>query len=106
MKKLLLLLAFCGVVHAEVIATLRNRSGGHIVLTDVVTDNCSGYVGTVYSTSENNRISWGCWFVDQVMVHVRWLDGDTRAYPIDAFTVDEEAVRRLKDRRKNNGRNL
>lgn len=99
--KLLPLIALCaGLSHAEVVATLKNRAGGYIVLTDVVTDRCREFAGSVYTTSDNNQTTWGCWFTDDVMVHIRWNDGDTRAYPIDNFSVNTEAVRRMRERRK------
>lgn len=106
MKKIFILLALCGLAHAETIATLRNKAGGLIVLTDVQTDRCRDFVGAVYSTMENNQTSWGCWFTDDLMVHIRWSDGDTRAYPIENFTINTEAVRRLRERRKGGGQSL
>lgn len=104
--KLLPLLALCGLAHADTIATLRNKAGGLIVLTDVVTERCKGFAGAVYTISDNNQTSWGCWMSDELMVHVRWSDGDTRAYPIESFTVNDEALRRFRDRRRNGGQSL
>ena len=106
MRKILVLLALCGIAHADTIATLRNKAGGVIVLTDVQTDRCRDFVGAVYATMDNNQTSWGCWFSDDLMVHIKWNDGDTRAYPIDSFTINTEAVRRLRDRRKSGGQSL
>lgn len=105
MKRLLIALALCGVVNAETIATLKNKAGGYIILTDVATDRCRGFVGAAYATMENNQTTWGCWFSDDMMVHIRWYDGDTRAYPIDDFSVNTEAVRKLRERR-NKGQSL
>ena len=105
MKRLLIALALCGVVHAETIATLKNKAGGYIILTDVATDRCSGFVGAAYTTRSDNQTTWGCWFSDDMMVHIRWYDGDTRAYPIDDFSVNTEAARKLRERR-NKGQSL
>jgi hypothetical protein len=100
MKKLLLALAFCGFAHADTVATLKNKAGGLIILTDVVTEQCRNFVGAAYTTRSDNQTSWGCWFSDDMMVHIRWHDGDTRAYPIDSFTINEEAARKLRERRR------
>lgn len=104
MKKLILIAAIAASsVYADTVATLRNRSGGMIVLTDVQTDSCRGFAGSVYTTTDTNRTLWGCWFSDDTMVHVRWSDGDTRAYPIDAFEVNAQTARRFKERNSRGG---
>ena len=104
--KFLPVLALCfGLAQAETIATLKNKAGGYIILTDVATDRCRGFVGAAYATMENNQTTWGCWFSDDMMVHIRWYDGDTRAYPIDDFSVNTEAARKLRERR-NKGQSL
>jgi hypothetical protein len=99
-SKFFLFLALCCSAHADTIATLKNRAGGQIVLTDVETTQCKGFVGAAYSTGDNNQTTWGCWFSDDLMVHIRWYDGDTRAYPLVNFVVNEEVLRRYKDRKK------
>lgn len=88
---------------ADTVATLRNKSGGLIVLTDVQPNICKGFAGSVYSTSETNQTLWGCWFSDDTMVHVRWSDGDTRAYPLEMFDVNVQVARRLKERNSRGG---
>lgn len=99
-KLFFLVFALCTFAHADTIATMKNKAGGLIILTDVVTTQCKGFVGAAYATADDNKTSWGCWFSDEIMVHIRWHDGDTRAYLIDSFNVNEEAVRRLRDRQK------
>ena len=79
MKKLLVALAIFGVAQAETIATLKNKAGGYIYITNVVMDRCKGFSGTAYTTTDNNQTTFGCWFADDIMVHIRWPDGDTRA---------------------------
>lgn len=107
MKKLMIVLALCaGMAQAETIATLRNKAGGLIVLTDVVTERCKGFAGAVYTISDNNQTQWGCWMSDELMVHVRWSDGDTRAYPIDNWTINEEVLKRFRERRRSGGQSL
>lgn len=110
MKRLLgLMLAAmtAAAAHADTVATLNNRAGGVIVLTDVATDSCRGFVGAVYATGERNRTMWGCWFSDDLMVHIRWDDGDTRAYSIGSFEINEPVARRLRNRLKGSeGRTL
>ena len=105
-KILPVLLLWCSVAHADIIATLKNRAGGVIVLTDVPTDRCKNYAGTAYATGSDSKTSWGCWFSDDLMVHIRWTDGDTTAYPIENFTVNEEAVKRFRERRRGGGQSL
>lgn len=102
----LAMMAISSVVNADTVATLRNKAGGYIILTDVATERCRGFVGAAYATMDNNQTQWGCWFSDDLMVHIRWSDGDTRAYPVDDFSVNTEAVRRLRDRRKSGGQSL
>lgn len=99
-SKFFLLLALCVPAFADTMATLRNSAGGQIVLTDVETSQCKGFVGAAYTTADNNQTYWGCWFSDDLMVHIRWNDGDTRAYPLRNFIINDEVVRRYKERRK------
>jgi hypothetical protein len=107
MKKFLMCLMLCaGMAHADIIATLRNKAGGLIVLTDVSIDRCKNYAGTAYATGSDSKTTWGCWFSDDLMVHVRWTDGDTTAYPLENFTVNEEVVKRFRERRKGGGQSL
>lgn len=103
MKKLLIIALLCGSAYADTVATLRNKGGGLIVLTDVQTEGCKGFAASVYATTEQNKTIWGCWFSDDLMVHVRWEDGDTRAYPITAFDIDAQKARRLKERNSRRG---
>jgi hypothetical protein len=99
--KFLPVLALCsGLANADTVATLQNKAGGVIVLTDVSTERCRGFAGAVYATADNSQTYWGCWFSDDMMVHIRWADGDTRAYPLEKFTVNTETARKLRERRQ------
>ena len=90
-------------VQADTVATLRNKGGGLIVLTDVQTEVCKDFAGSVYSTNENSKTLWGCWFSDDLMVHVKWNDGDIRSYPISAFEVNVPNARRMRERNSRGG---
>lgn len=92
--------------HSDTVATSKNKAGGYIVLTDVVTERCKGFVGAAYTTGSKNDVVWGCWFTDDLMVHVLWSDGDTRAYSLEGFVVNEEVAKRLRDRKKGGGQTL
>ena len=72
---------------ADVIATLENKAGGLIYLTDVATKGCSSNMKAVYATSKEGKSIWGCWFVDDVSVHIKWDSGDSSAFPAGAFTL-------------------
>lgn len=101
------LLAAASIAHADTVATLNNRAGGLIVLTDVMTDSCRSFAGTVYATTSSNKTLWGCWFSDDMMVHIRWDDGSTTAYALNNFEVNEPVARRLRNRIKGGeGRSL
>lgn len=95
MKKLLLGLLFCGMAHADSIATLNNKAGGMIVLTDVPCKNDMGFYS--YASSQTSSTQFGCWWSDDTMIHIVWLaDKDLRSYPISAFTVNIEKATKLK----------
>jgi hypothetical protein len=85
-----LLLLITSQASATILATLDNKAGGKIVLTNTQVDTCkNGYAA--YSTSPTSNTSWGCWFVDEEFVHITWLDdGNTHSYEINEFTVRED----------------
>ena len=98
MKKLLLLLAFCGWAHAETLAYIVNKAGGAIVFTDIK-NGCNSYPGAAYATSEgSNSTLWGCWFSDDFMMHVIWSDGSRTSYQINNLTVNQEKLTRWRER--------
>jgi hypothetical protein len=71
--------ALLNVARADTVATLKNQGGGQIVLTDIKCRTMSGMVA--YGTHPNNSTLFGCWFLDDIFVHITWSDGDTRSYP-------------------------
>ena len=103
MKRLLIGLAMCGLAHADTIAMLKNQANGVIVLTDRK-EGCSKYPGAAYSVSGNsNNTWWGCWYSDDIMVHIDWNDGAKTSYLVDNFTVNHENLRKLRERRGSGG---
>ena len=86
MKKLLALLLFCGVCHAENIAYTGNNSGGYIVLTDSVCAKDKA-MKFAFSTSSSGSTRSACWTADNLFVHIVWWDGDVRSYPINIFSL-------------------
>ena len=75
-----------GSAQADVIATLQNKAGGLIYLTDVKTKGCKDG-RAVFSTNSGGSSIWGCWFLDDVVVHIKWDDNGTSAFPAGSFTM-------------------
>jgi hypothetical protein len=72
--------------HATAIATMPNKAGGEIILTDVVADVCNGNM-IAYTTSPTGPTQYGCWWNDERMVHIMYdNDGRTWSHPISNFT--------------------
>lgn len=65
---------------AGTIATLPNKAGGEIVLTDIKCKSMSGMVA--YGTHPSGATQFGCWFVDDIFVHITWSNGETRSYSL------------------------
>lgn len=87
MKKLLLtLLLAASAAHAEIIATMPNKAGGMLYLTNNVTEKCKPF-RTMFANNSEGKSIFGCWFLDEVVIHVRWEDGGTSAFPVEAFTL-------------------
>jgi hypothetical protein len=70
---------------AESIAYLANKGGGRIVITDEACSNQKGKIA--YTTGDSNTIL-GCWFIDDLYVHIVWADdGKLRSYPLENWTL-------------------
>jgi len=70
---------------AESIAYLANKGGGRIVITDEACSNQKGKIA--YTTGDSNTIL-GCWFIDDLYVHIVWSDdGKLRSYPLENWTL-------------------
>lgn len=101
MKKLFLSLILAAApVLADTVATMNNDNGGIMVLTDVSCKDGSGY--HMYSQSPSYRTLFGCWWSDNSMVHVTWIDGEVRSYPLSLWRVNVDVARRM----RNKGNNL
>ena len=107
MKKIFIILAFCSsVVYAGTVAALKNQANGLIVLTDMK-EGCARYPGAAYAVSgDTNKTFWGCWYSDDLMVHIDWKDGEKTSYLLENFTINSEAVRKLRERRNGGGQSL
>ena len=98
MRKLVIIIGLvCGVLYyqqvkAETIASMPNRAGGRIVLTDQV---CK-YQGEVfkninraYNYTEAGYTQEACWGIEGETVVVFWLDSNQKMrYPIENFTMN------------------
>jgi len=70
---------------AESIAYLANKGGGRIVITDEACSNQKGKIA--YTTGDSNTIL-GCWFIDDLYVHIVWADdGKLRSYPLENWIL-------------------
>ena len=83
MKKLLLALLLIGSAQAGTVAAMKNNAGGVIVLTDLKCDKTSM---VVYANTDKGKTAFGCWFVDENFVFIRWSDGEVRTYPFSDWT--------------------
>jgi len=105
MKKTLalLLLWLTSHVSAETIATLNNKAGGKIVLTD---DPCihkgKNYdkLNRAYNYGSAGYTSEGCWGVEDETVIVYWIDTDQKMrYPVTAFTMNSNYSKKSNNNR-------
>lgn len=103
MKKILVLLLLCLSVHAnaDTAAWMPNNGGGKIVLTD---KDCQEDPRQfmAYTTSSSISTQFGCWFSDDVMVHITWSStGSFKSYPLENWNLNHEVIRRMKRNLKN-----
>ena len=95
MKKTLvllgLLLSVATVAKAETVATLNNKAGGKIVLTNrpcIHKGVNHEKLNFVYNYGTSGNSSEGCWAVEGEVVVVVWFDSEgTMRYPITNFTL-------------------
>lgn len=102
MKKILVLLLLSLSVHAnaDTVGWMPNNGGGKIVLTDKdCPDDARQFMA--YTTSSTVSTQFGCWFSDDVMVHITWSStGSFKAYPLENWTLNESVIKRLRQRIK------
>ena len=96
MKRMLVLLALLSavtVVKAETIATLNNKAGGKIVLTDrpcVYKGTTHDKLNFVYNYGSSGQSSEGCWGIEGEVVAVIWFDSEgTMRYPLTNFVINQ-----------------
>ena len=104
MKKLLviLMLSLSTQVMADTVGWMNNNSGGKIVLTDRDCQEDSRQF-MAYATSNSVSTQFGCWFSDDVMVHITWNStGSFKSYALENWNINGEVLRRLRQRLKGN----
>jgi hypothetical protein len=104
MKKLLLALGVTLALNAnaEMLATLPNKAGGKIVLTDEicvdpVTKERYDALKRAYNYSAEGGTSEGCYFVEDESVVVVWVNSQSRdrsRYPLENFTFNKNYSKR------------
>ena len=105
MKKMLvslLLLLSAAAVNADTVGWMYNNGGGKIILTD---KDCSWDSRQFMAYASSNSIStqFGCWFSDDVMVHITWENSKNfKSYPLEDWTINPEIARRLRQKLKGN----
>lgn len=98
MKKLLLtILFFCNFCYANVIATMPNKAGGKIVLTN---ETCSynnktyGNLKRTYYYTQEGYTNEGCFYLEDDTIVVIWSDGDKNSsvmrYEANSFTIRKQ----------------
>ena len=90
MKKLLIALLFITNDQAEIIATMPNRSNGYMYFTDTKCKDKANNWKVVYSTYDGGGTIWGCWFYDDGMVHVSWMNNETSAFEAERLTLKQK----------------
>jgi hypothetical protein len=86
------LYAYSAKTRAETIATLPNKAGGKIVITDepcVINGKSYKNLNRVYNYGSSGYSTEGCWTIEGETVVVVWEDDDkVRRYPIENFTMN------------------
>ena len=85
-KAIIAALLFAGAAQAEIIATMPNKANGMIYLTNNVTEKCKP-MRVMFANDDVGKSIWGCWFIDDVVVHIKWDDGTTSAFRAGSFTL-------------------
>lgn len=100
MKKILVLLLLSLSAHAsaETIATLSNKAGGKIVLTDrpcVYKGTTHDKLNFVYNYGSSGYSSEGCWGIEGDVVAVIWFDSEgTMRYPLGNFVINQNYTKK------------
>lgn len=76
--------------NAEAIAYTKNVGGGKIVLTDLKCKNNLGLIA--YTSHPSSNTVYGCWFSDDVSIHVNWGSNGTRSYDYVNWEFPEKSA--------------
>jgi len=78
--------AFC-----EPIAYTANEGGGKIVVTN---ETCNGSTYKLaYATHPDINTQFGCWYSDQVGIHINWSNSGMRFYDFKGWVlIDKKAT--------------
>jgi hypothetical protein len=92
MKKLVAAIALtlaAATAHAGIIATIPNKAGSTIKLTDGKTSTCNGDWHLLYATADTGRTTTGCWMFNSDVNEIVavYEDGTTYTYPTSAITL-------------------
>ena len=76
---------------AAIVATMPNQTGGAVTLTDDWTNACPRAEHVAYARAETGHTTWGCWRVEEGLVHITWRFTSGRRvhniYDLDRFTL-------------------
>lgn len=106
MKKILVSLLLCLSAHAsaDTVAWLENQGGGKIILTDNTCPSDPAQF-VAYGTSQSISTQFGCWFSDDMMVHITWTkSGNFKSYPLEIWNVNQDVVRKLRRKQSGSGK--
>lgn len=96
---MLLLSAHTG-AKADTVGWMPNNGGGKIVITDKDCQSDSRQF-MAYTTSSSISTQFGCWFSDDVMVHITWEStGSFKSYPLENWNINSDVLKRLRQRLK------
>ena len=99
MKKLIAIaLLCCNAAHADTAATMTNANNGITVFTDVPCNAGKGFI--TYAQSPTSSTLYGCWWSDDIMVHVTYSDGDVRSYPFSYLELNLPVLQRMREKQR------
>lgn len=100
MMAVLLLLLLSAHANADTVGWMPNNGGGKIVITDKDCQSDSRQF-MAYTTSSSISTQFGCWFSDDVMVHITWEStGSFKSYPLENWNINSDVIKRLRQRLK------
>ena len=99
MKKLIAIaLLCCTAAQADTAATMTNANNGITVFTDIPCTGGKGYIA--YAQSPVSSTLYGCWWSDDMMVHMTYSDGDLRSYPFSYIEPNIPVLQRMREKQR------